>query len=85
MGLLDNVTANLDSIAGKVGMTPDQVKAIMSTLQAKVTELGGDRTAALKATAAKHGIPVDKLQELVSHGDLAGQAAGLVGGLFKSN
>ena len=87
MGLFDNITANLDTIAGKVGMTPDQVNAITTTLQAKITEAGGDHVAALQATAAQHGIPVDKLQELVNHGggDLAGQAASLLGGLLKSN
>ena len=87
MSLFDNITANLDSIAGKVGMTPDQVKTITSTLQGKITELGGDHVAALKATAAQHGIGVDKLQELVGHGggDLGSQAASLLGGLLKSN
>jgi hypothetical protein len=85
MGLFDNITANVNAIAGKVGMTPDQVSALTNTLQSKLTELGGDHLAALKATAAQHGIPVDKLQEIVSHGGggLAEQAQGIIGGLFK--
>ena len=85
MGLFDNISANLNTIAGKVGMTPDQVSAITSTLQSQLIEVGGNHLAALEATAAQHGIPVDKLQEIVNHGGggLAEQAQGIVGGLFK--
>jgi hypothetical protein len=88
MGLFDNVTANLNAIAGKVGMTPDQVTALTNTLQSKMTEMGGDKMAAIQAAATQHGIPVDKVQEILNHGgggDLAEQAKGVIGGLFKKN
>src|SRR5215472_3891611 len=78
MGLFDNINANLDAIAGKVGMTPDQVSAITNTLQSKMTEVGGNQLAALEATAAQHGVPVDKLQAIMTHGSLADQAGGLI-------
>lgn len=83
MGLFDNITANLNTIAGKVGMTPDQVAEITNTLQNKLQEVGATHLAALEATAAQHGIPVDKLQEIMTHGSLADQASGLIGGLLK--
>lgn len=87
MGLFDNITANVNTIAGKVGMTPDQVTALTNTLQSKMTEVGGDKLAALKATATQHGVPVDKIQEILNHGDgdLAEQAKGIIGGLFKKS
>ncbi len=87
MGLFDNVTANLNTIAGKVGMTPDQVTALTNTLQSKMTEFGGDKMAAIQAAAAQHGIPVGKIQDVLNHGggDLAEQAKGVIGGLFKKS
>ena len=87
MGLFDDITGKLNDIAGKVGMTPDQVSALTTTLQSKMTEVGGNQMAALEATAAQHGVPVDKIQEIINHagGGLAEQASGLIGGLFKKN
>lgn len=54
IGLFDNITANVNAIAGKVGMTPDQVTALTCTLQSKMTELGGDKLAAIQAAASQH-------------------------------
>ena len=84
MSVFESITANLDTIAGKVGMTPDQVAALTHTLQGKMTEAGGDRLAALQATAAEHGVSVKKVQEILGHGGggLAEQAESVIGGLF---
>ena len=87
MGLFDNISANVNAIAGKVGMTPDQVSAITNTLESQLVAVGGNHLAALEATAAQHGIPVDTLQQIVNHGGggLAEQAQGIVAGLLKKN
>jgi len=65
MSLTDTLEGNLDSIAAKVGMTPDQVKSIITTLQSKLTS-GGDQPSAIDATARQYGVPVDKIQQILS-------------------
>ena len=84
MSILDGITANLDTIASKVGMTPNQVAALANTLRGKMTEVGGDRLSALQETAAEHGVSAEKVQEILSHGGggLAEQAEGVIEGLF---
>lgn len=89
MGLFDDIQGNLDAIAGKVGMSPDQVKSLTDTLQSELANAGSDKLTALKATAEQHGVSVDKIQELLNHGgvnlsDLGG-VGGLVGNLFKKD
>ena len=84
MGLFDVLQGNLDAIAGKVGMTPEQVKNITDTLQAKLEQGGGSHLAALEATATQHGVPVDQIQQLLSHGGVADQLEGYAKGLLKS-
>jgi hypothetical protein len=76
MGLFDSLQGNLDELAGKVGMTPDQVSNITNTLEAKLQQCGGDHLAALQATAAEHGISSDQVQQLLNHGGVADQVAG---------
>lgn len=84
MGLFDVLQGNLDAIAGKIGMTPDQVKSITDTLQAQLKQTGGNHLAAMEATAAQHGVPVDQIQQLLTHGGVADQLEGYAKGLFKS-
>jgi len=65
MSLMDSVKGNVDGIAAKVGLTPDQVKSIVTSLQTKLAG-GGDKMAATEATAREQGVPVDKIQQIVS-------------------
>jgi hypothetical protein len=84
---MDDLQANADLIAGKIGIGADQVKAISGSLQSKLAD-GTDQIAALEQVAQQHGVSVDKIQELLGHAgapsDLANQAEGFVKGLFKS-
>jgi hypothetical protein len=66
MGLFDSLMSQADDLAGKVGISPDQVQSIANTIQAKVGN-GSDQMAAIEETAREHGLPVDKVQELLGH------------------
>ena len=64
-GLLGQVTSNVDinNLAEKVGLTPDQVEQAMTALGQAHAEPGDT-----VATAADNtGIEPDKLQDIVSH------------------
>ena len=86
MSWIDNIQGNLNDVAAKVGLPPDQVKAITETLQGQLG-VGSNQIAALEATAAQHGIPVDKLKELLGHGgaSLGDQFGSIAGNLFKAS
>ncbi|MEI9930576.1 MAG: hypothetical protein WDM89_08505 [Rhizomicrobium sp.] len=85
MGLFDNIEGNLDSIAGKVGITPDQVREITNTVQANLTSSEGNPAAALEATAAQHGVSVDTIQQILNHGGgLESELGDIAGSLFKA-
>jgi hypothetical protein len=85
MGLFDMIEGNLDSIAGKVGITPDQVREIANTVQANLTSSDGNPAAALEATAAQHGVPVSTIQEILNHGGgLESELGEFAGSLFKA-
>ncbi len=85
MGLFDNIEGNLDSIAGKVGITPDQVREITNKVQANLTSSEGNPAAALEATAAQHGLSVDTIQQILNHGGgLESELGDIAGSLFKA-
>ncbi len=85
MGLFDNIEGNLDAIAGKVGLTPDQVREIANTVQANLTSSGGNPAAALEATAAQHGVSVETIQQILNHGGgLESELGDITGSLFKA-
>lgn len=85
MGLFDMLESNAEEIAGKAGLSPDQIKDISTTLQSNLGD-GSDQAAALEKTAAAHGLPVDKIQELLgyagSNGNLTSELGGLAKGLL---
>lgn len=80
-GLLGQVAANVDiqNLAAKVGLTPDQIEQAVTALGQAHPEPGDT-----VATAAQNtGLPTDKLQEIVGHigGEGAlGQFASLLNG-----
>ncbi|HEV2653124.1 MAG TPA: hypothetical protein VGU69_17815 [Rhizomicrobium sp.] len=85
MGLFDNIEANLDSIAGKVGITPDQVRSITNTFQANLTSTDGNPLAAIEATAAAHGITTGTIHEILNHGGgLQSELGDVAGSLFRA-
>jgi hypothetical protein len=85
MGLFDNIEANLDSIAGKVGITPDQVRSITNTFQSNLTSTDGNPLAAIEATAAAHGISTGTIHEILNHGGgLQSELGDVAGTLFRA-
>ena len=98
MGMLDDMLRqvgggglDLAGLAGKVGLTPEQAESAVHALGRSAPEPGD--TAGL--AAAKTGLPVDALQQILAHiggeGGLArlapllqqGGLAGLASGLFE--
>jgi hypothetical protein len=65
-------------------MSPDQVKQITDTLTTQLEQTGGNHVAALEATAAQHGAPVDQLQALLAHSGMADQIEQYAKGFFKT-
>lgn len=83
--MFDKLLENLDlnEIAGKVGLPADQIKSLTDSLSSNIGA-GGDTMAALMQTAAEHGLPVEKLQEMLGSlgggsGDLMSKMGGLLG------
>jgi hypothetical protein len=77
MSLFDILTSNAEDLAGKVGIPSEQVLSIASMIEAKTGD-GSSQIEAIEAAAAEHGLPVEKIQELVGH---AGSAGDLMQGL----
>jgi hypothetical protein len=85
MGLFDNIENNLDSIAGKVGLSSDQVREIANSVQANLTSSDGNPAAAVEAAAAQHGVPVAAIEEILNHGGgLESELGNFAGSLFKA-
>jgi hypothetical protein len=78
MGLFDQLESRCEEIAGKAGIPPETVRSLSASLQAKINEQGLNHVEALEAVAAQHGIPVDKVQEVLSH---CGNEQDIVSGL----
>ena len=76
--MFDKLLENLDDVAGKLGLPADQVKAVTDSLAGRLGT-GGDQMAALMETAQEHGLPVEKLQEIL--GGLGVDVEGLMGKL----
>jgi hypothetical protein len=75
MSLFDAMTSKAEELAGRVGIPPDQVLSIASAIEAKTGD-GSSQMAAIEAAAAEHGLPVEKIQELVGHAGGASAAMG---------
>ena len=87
MALFDVLEGMAENIGAKAGLSADQVRSLSATLQAKMGD-GSTQIEAIEATASEHGIPVDKIQEVLAHagdqGGLMDKLRGMTGGLFKS-
>ncbi len=87
MGLFDELENRCEEIAGKAGIPPETVRSITASLQAKLNAKGAGKIEALEAVAMEHGIPIDKVQEVLSHcgseQDIMSGFTGFAGNLFK--
>jgi hypothetical protein len=65
MSMFDGILGNIDELAAKVGLPADQVKSLTDSFGAKLGA-GGDHVSALTEMAQEHGLPVEKLQEMLA-------------------
>lgn len=78
MGLLDGLLSNVDGIAEKLGVNPDQAKDIVGSLSEKMTG-GGDKMEALKQVAEEKGVSLDSLTEMFnSEEGIMGKIGGML-------
>ncbi len=80
MSLFDDLLGNADAIATQLGLPADKAQALVETVKGQLGQ-GGDPMSALAAAAQDHGLPIEKLHEML--GSLGG-AGGLMG-LFDHN
>ena len=84
MALFDNIETNLETIAGKVGLPPHEVREIANTFQANLTSSEGNPEAALEATAAQHDVSIETIQQILNlGGGLESELGDFAGTLFK--
>ncbi len=78
MGLLDGLLGNVEGIAEKLGVDPDQAKDIVGSLGEKLSG-DGDKMEALKEVAEEKGISLDNLTEMVNGEEgLMGKLGGML-------
>ncbi|EAT09962.1 hypothetical protein SKA58_05875 [Sphingomonas sp. SKA58] len=71
----------LEAVAAQIGVTPEQMQALMSEIAAKIGS-GETSVAALAETAAEHGVSADKLQQLMAGFGGPEAIMGQIGSLF---
>jgi hypothetical protein len=74
-----NSVGGLEAVAAKLGVSAEQMQALLSEIGGKIAS-GETDVAALATTAAEHGVSADKLQELFAQ--FGGPEAVKIGGLF---
>jgi DNA-directed RNA polymerase sigma subunit (sigma70/sigma32) len=88
MGIFDQLESQCEDIAGKVGIPPETVQSMSTSLQQKMSQEGASHTDAIEAVAAEHGVPVEKVQEVLSHcgseQDVMSGLTSFAGGVLKS-
>jgi hypothetical protein len=65
MGLFDHLVANAPALAEKTGVTPDKVRSIFSTLEAKLDARMAFMDA-VERTAKEYDIPLDQFHNLLA-------------------
>ena len=65
MGLLDGLLGNVEGIAEKLGVDPEQAKDIVGSLGDKMSG-DGDKMEALKELAEEKGVSLDSLTDVVN-------------------
>ena len=82
--MFDNIIGKLgglEAIAAQIGVTPEQMQALMAEISAKIGS-GETSVAALAETAAEHGVSADKLQQLMAGFGGPEAIMGQIGSLF---
>ena len=86
MSLFEHLVSNAPLIAEKTGVSPDKVRSISSTLQAKLDSQMALMDA-VEATANEHGISLDKIHQILvvsgGHEDLPSNLGSLFSGLIR--
>jgi hypothetical protein len=81
--MFENLLGSLGDIAGKLGLPEDQIASLTESVTGKLGA-GGDQMTALMEAAQEHGLPVEKLQELLGGAGgvegLLGKVGGMLGG-----
>lgn len=81
--MFENLLGNLGDIAGKLGLPADQVESLAGSLKDRLGA-GEDPMATVIDLAREHGLPVEKLQELLGGGGgtdgLLGKVGDMLGG-----
>jgi hypothetical protein len=87
MNLFDQLESRCEEIAGKAGIPPETVRSMSASLQQKLAQEGVNHMEALEAVAMQHGIPVDKVREVLSHcgseQDMVSGLTNFASGMFK--
>ena len=81
---LINSVGGLEAVAAKLGLSAEQMQALMTEIGGKIAA-GETDVAALATTAAEHGVSADKLQELFAQFGGPEAILGKLGGLFDSD
>lgn len=86
MPMFDDLAGDdgLAAIADKLGLSPEQMQALMAEIGGKIAAGETDVTA-LAATAAEHGVSADKLQELFARFGGPEAVLAQIGSLFDSD
>ncbi len=78
MSILDGLMGQVDGIAEKLGLDPEQAKSVVSSLGEKLSA-GGDKTEALKQVAEENGLSLDSLQSMLGGEDgIMGKVTGFL-------
>ena len=78
MSMFDDILGNLgniDELAARVGISPDQFRSLAGTLQGHL-QGGAAHAMALRQAAAEHGVSLESLQGIFAQG---GPLSGLAG------
>lgn len=69
-GLFGNL-GNIDELAARVGVSPDQFQNLAQSLQTQLAS-GTDHASALQALAGEHGLSLESLQGVFAQGGALG-------------
>ena len=76
-----NSVGGLEAVAARLGLSAEQMQALMAEIGGKIAS-GETDVAALATTAAEHGVSADKLQELFAQFGGPEAVLSKIGGMF---
>lgn len=75
-GILGNL-GNIDELAARVGVSPDQFQNLAQSLQGQVAD-GTSHAEALQAMATQHGLSLESLQGVFAEGGALGSLGSML-------